>query len=262
MSVSAAVCPAPPLLVRELTGRALILPGLRDACAAAVAHLIAGAPDLVIVVGPADVTAPLDASARLDLSAYAPALRVRDDPASGDPAGSDPAGSDPAGGDPAGKASLPLAVGVGAMLLGEAGYDGPRILQGIAAQAPPDACGALGRDLAAAAPRVALLVMGEGTARRSVSAPGYLDERAEPFDAAVERAIRDGDLEALAALDPVLAGDLMATGRPAWQVLAGALAAAPAPVSPQAAARHRTRIRYSDAPFGVAYLVATLDPER
>ena len=40
-----------------------------------------------------------------------------------------------------------------------------------------------------------------------MSAPGYLDERAAPFDEAVERAVRDGDLPALAAIDPVLAAD-------------------------------------------------------
>lgn len=247
MIVSAALCPSPPLLVRELTGRALVLPELRDACAAAVTQLAASAPDLVIVIGRASVTAAWDAAARLDLSVYAPGPRAAGQPASGDAASG---------------ASLPLAVGIGAMLLDEVGYAGLRILQGIAASVPPDACLLLGRDLAAAAPRVALLVMGEGTARRSPSAPGGLDERAEPFDAAVERAVRDGDLAALAKIDPVLADDLMVTGRPAWQVLAGALTAGLAPVSSPAQPRPRARIRYFDAPLGVAYLVATLASDR
>jgi len=60
-------------------------------------------------------------------------------------------------------------------------------------------------------------------------------------------------MSALAALDPDVARDLLAAGRPAWQVLAGALTAT-------SAVRPRTRILYSDAPFGVAYLVATLEP--
>jgi hypothetical protein len=140
-------------------------------------------------------------------------------------------------------------------LLDAAGYAGPRILQSIAESAPPDACRDLGRDLAADAPLTALLVLGDGSARRSAAAPGYLDERGEPFDTAVEQAFRDGDLSALAALDQNLARDLLAAGRPAWQVLAGALT--PEPAAP---ARPRTRILYSDAPLGVAYLVATLDP--
>jgi len=88
-----------------------------------------------------------------------------------------------------------------------------------------------------------------------VSAPGYLDERAAPFDAAVERAVREADLAALAALDPGLAADLMAAGRPAWQVLAAALGADADP-----SASPRTEVLYCDAPFGVAYLVATLAP--
>jgi len=71
----------------------------------------------------------------------------------------------------------------------------------------------------------------------------------------VERAVRDGDLAALASLDPALATDLLAAGRPAWQVLAGALL-----TSPLAADRPHTEILYSDAPLGVTYLVATVVP--
>ena len=74
--------------------------------------------------------------------------------------------------------------------------------------------------------------MGDGSARRSAAAPGYLDDRAEPFDAAVELAFRDGDLSALTALDPDLARDLLASGRPAWQALAGALSPDPISISP------------------------------
>ena len=151
------------------------------------------------------------------------------------------------------------------MLLDDAGYTGPRTLHGIAEAEPAAACLALGRQLAASAPRVALLAVGDGTARRSASAPGYLDERAAPFDEAVARAVREGDLPAIAALDPALAAALLAAGRPAWQTLAGALSA----TTPQAdyraadrpaAVRPHTAVLYSDAPLGVAYLVATLIP--
>ena len=127
---------------------------------------------------------------------------------------------------------LPLSLVIGAQLLDAAGYSGPRVLQSVAESASPDACRDLGRDLAADAPLTALLVLGDGSARRSAAAPGYLDERAEPFDTVVEQALRDGDLPALAALDPDLARDLLAAGRPAWQALAGALTPAPAPPPP------------------------------
>jgi aromatic ring-opening dioxygenase LigB subunit len=112
-------------------------------------------------------------------------------------------------------------------------------------------CATLGARLAATAPRVALLVMADGSARRGLKAPGYLDERSFPFDAQVTEAIRAGDMPALLALDASLARDLMATGRPAWQVMAGALDGQ----------RPDSVIRYCDDPFGVAYLVATLSPQ-
>jgi len=242
--VRAAVCPSPPLLARELTGRTVILPDLRDACAAAVADLLAAAPDVVAVVGGGEETATWDPEDRLDLSAYAAGYAPS-------PAGA-VAGDGGGDGDGDGKPSLPLAVGLGALLLDDAGYAGPRILQAVDESAPPDACLRLGRDLAAAAPRVALLAVGDGSARRSRSAPGYLDERAIPFDDAVQRAMREGDLAALARLDPDLARDLMATGRAAWQVLAGACDGA------FAGARPAAEIRYAADPFGVAYLVAVL----
>jgi hypothetical protein len=287
MIVAAAACPSPPLLASELTGQADILPELRAACAAAVARLLAAAPNMVVVAGPAEATACWDPAGRLSLASFAPALRAGgrqqvDQPPSDN---SKKRGAGPVVAAP----SLPLALGLGALLLDEAGYRGPRMLQGIAAYEPAAGCLALGRASAAFAPRVALLSVGDGSACRSESAPGYLDERAAPFDEAVERAFRDADLAALAALDPALAADLLAAGRPAWQFLAGALFA-PRPAAPQhsaarapaiagepvagesvagesvagdpaAAGRLQTEILYSDAPLGVAYLVATLIPQ-
>lgn len=238
MIVRAALCPSPPLLARELTGRAEVLPELRAACAAAVGHLLGAAPDVIAVVGAGPDTATWDPDDRLDLSAYAPAM----------PSGATP--GPPAG--PAtglrGKPGLPLAVGIGALLLDEAGYAGPRVLQAIDEAAPVADCLRLGQWLAGAAPRVALLAVGDGSTRRGPAAPGYLDERAVPFDDAVLRALRCGDMAALAELDPDLARDLVATGRAAWQVLAGAFAGA----------RPATEIGYAADPFGVAYVVATL----
>jgi hypothetical protein len=237
MIVGAAICPCPPLLARELTGQAEVLPELRAACAAAVAGLTAAAPDVIVVAGPDAETAAWPADGRLDLAAYAPALAARS----------------------RGGPSLPLSLGLGARLLDEAGYTGPRAFQGVDELAPSADCLRLGGQLAASAPRVALLAMGDGTARRSQSAPGYLDERAAPFDAAVEVAVRAGDLGALAALDPALAADLLAAGRAAWQVLAGALTAG-GPGAGPAGGPPATEVLYAGAPLGVAYLVATLAP--
>ena len=94
---------------------------------------------------------------------------------------------------------------------------------------------------------VALLAMGDGSARRTLAAPGYLDERAAPYDAAVAAALRDVDTEALLALDPADDDALLVAGRPAWQVLAGAARGS----------AWRGEVRYDAAPYGVGYLVAT-----
>jgi hypothetical protein len=228
----AVLCPSPPLLARELTGRALVLPELRDACAAAVARLVKADSDVVAVVGAGDITAPWGPDGRLDVPAYAPSA-----------------------GNLTGTPGLPLALGLGAMLLDNAGYAGPRLLQAVGEDEPPRSCLLLGESLAAVAPRVGLLIVGDGSARRGPSAPGHFDERAKPFDARVARAVSGGDMAALAALDPALARELMATGRPAWQVLAGALGSAPTPPSAPSA-----EILYADDPFGVAYLVAVIEP--
>lgn len=223
MITRAVLCPSPPLLARELTGRDPVVPGLRDACAAAVARLVSAGAGVVAVVGAGNVTRSWDPDDRLDVSAYAPGAAT-------------------------GKPGLPLAVGLGALLLDGAGYTGPRLLQAVAESETPAACLRLGAWLAAAAPSVGLLVVGDGSARRGQAAPGHFDERAAPFDDAVRSAISGGDMAALAALDPGLAADLMATGRAAWQVLAGAAGGTPS-----------AEIMYADDPFGVAYLVAVLD---
>ena len=91
-----------------------------------------------------------------------------------------------------------------------------------------------------------LLAMGDGSACRTLKAPGYLDPRAEPFDRAVTKALADADTEALLALDPALAAELMVAGRAPWQVLAGA-----------AGGRYRGEVLYDEAPYGVQYAVAT-----
>jgi hypothetical protein len=248
--VAAALCPSPPLLAGVLTGQAEVLPELSAACATAVARLLAAAPDVIAVAGPASATGPGDPAGALSLASYAPALRAGARPRAGRFL------NDNSKKYTAGRPALPLSLGIGALLLDEAGYQGPRTFQAVAGYEPPARCLALGERIAASAPRVALLAMGDGTARRSVSAPGYLDERAAPFDEEVERAVRDGDLPAIAALDPALAADLLAAGRPAWQVLAGALSAG----RPAGGGSVQAEVLYSGAPLGVAYLVAALIP--
>jgi hypothetical protein len=228
--IAAASCPAPPLLARELTGADPVLPELRRACLDAAAALVAAGPDLVIVVGVAETTRPYDSDAEFDVAAYAPALRSPGEERKAE--------------------ALPLSLGLGSRLLDQTGYSGRRLLYAVGERDSPDDCAALGARLAADGERAALLVMADGSARRGLKAPGYLDLRGAPFDAEVERAVRAGDMAGLLAIDPALAHELMATGRAAWQVLAGALAGRPP----------ACEVRYCDVPFGVAYLVASLRP--
>jgi hypothetical protein len=222
----AALCPATPLLHPAVTGRAAVVPELRAACAQAVKQLLADEPDSVMVIGPAAATGQWGPFGRLDPSVFAPGLPVTGD------------------------RSLPPALGLGAFLLDQAGYAGRRRLQAIGRDEPVGACVRLGKRLSVTGTRSAFLVMGDGSARRTLRAPGYLDERASAFDAEVERAVRAGDLGALQRLDQRLAHDLMAAGRPAWQVLSGAWPGQ----------GNDAEVLYCDAPFGVGYLVAYLRP--
>lgn len=241
MIVRAAIVPSPPLLARGLTGRAEVLPELRAACAAAVARLLSASADVVAVVGSGTATATFAPGERLNVATF------------GSPGRQLPGGHWGFGPreehSPPGE-TLPLAVGIGAELLDEAGYAGPRALESVDAAATTQECARVGARVAGLAPRVALLVVGDGSARRTPTAPGYFDERAEAFDASAEAAIRDGDMVALAGLDAGLGAELMATGRAAWQVLAGAAGLE---------RRAPGQVMYSDAPFGVSYLVAVLD---
>jgi hypothetical protein len=217
--VSAAVCPHPPLLVPEVaSGAAPELDALRARCDDAVRRL-AGA-DLIVVVGAGPGTRDFGPDAAGTLRPYGVDVTV----GRGDPV-------------------LPLSLTIGRRLLGERSAAGYRA---IAENAPPEECARLGRELAGLAPRVGLLVMGDGSACRTERAPGYLDERAAGFDAEVARALATADAAALAGLDAALAAELLAAGRAPWQVLAGAAGDT----------RFRGELLADEAPYGVGYFVA------
>ncbi|MEU9984963.1 hypothetical protein [Streptomyces sp. NPDC050856] len=210
MLVAAAVCPCPPLLVPDVAaGAAPELRAARTACADAVGVLAASRPDRLFVVGPGGdaVDAPerYPAGSVGDFSGFGVDLRVR------------------LGAGDAGDRPLPPSLAVGAWLLARARWaDAPAEGLAVAEALAPARCAEAGRELAARAGRVALLVLGDGSACRTLKAPGYLDERAAGFDAAAARALGAADTGALAALDERLARELKAAGRAPWQVLAGA----------------------------------------
>jgi hypothetical protein len=90
-----------------------------------------------------------------------------------------------------------------------------------------------------------LVVLGDGSARRTEKAPGYLDERAAGYDETVRAALASGDPAQLADLDVQLGSELLAAGAPVWRA-----------VAPLLERTYRADVRYAADPFGVEYFVA------
>jgi hypothetical protein len=235
MLVAAAVCPCPPLLVPPVAaGAAPELDGARAACTDALGVLAAARPDRLVVVGPAEQSGrgPHPQGARGSFRGFGVDVEVRLGAERG----------------PVPQRPLPTSLAVAAWLLDRIGWsDAPIEGLGVGEPLEPERCIETGREIAARAERVALLVMGDASACRTLKAPGYLDERAAPFDAEVARALGAADVAALQALDAELAYELKASGRACWQVLAGAAEGADLGGS----------LLYEDAPYGVGYVVAT-----
>jgi hypothetical protein len=222
-SVPAAVafCPCPPLLVPEVAGRAAQdTAALRAACASAVDAALATGPEVVVVVGDEDGCGRFAAGDGGDLRGFGVDLDV---PFAGPVR-------------PGGRRT-PLAHTIGAWLLDRAGYRGVRVGVG-----PGDLAGALAGSPGA----VAVLAVGDGSARRSLKAPGSLDAAAQPHDDAVAAALGAGDPGALAALDPAEGRRLLAAGVPTWRAVGALLTGREV----------GSRLHAHEAPFGVGYLVA------
>ncbi|MEU5365804.1 class III extradiol dioxygenase subunit B-like domain-containing protein [Streptomyces sp. NPDC005925] len=235
MLVAAAVCPCPPLLVPEVAaGAAAELDAARAACSDALGVLAAARPERLVVLGPTPGagTESYPEGTPGSFRGFGVNLGVRlgrgDRPDSG--------------------RELPVSLAVAAWLLErwQGLPDVPVEGIGVSGTAGTERCVRRGRDLAAGPGRVALLVMGDGSACRTLKAPGYFDERAEPFDAEIARSLGAADLAALTALDAGLARELQAAGRAPWQVLAGAAEGT----------RLGGALLYEDAPYGVGYFVA------
>jgi hypothetical protein len=234
MLIAAAVCPHPLLLIPEATGA----PGaadpelnrLRAACRNAVAALLAEPSDLIVVAGGAERTAEFPPRTPGRLHDFGIPRTV--------------------GADTGDAESLPLSLTIGKWLLSGHGAP-PATWWGIASDAPPAECLQLGEKLAALAPRVALLAMGDGPARRARAAPHAADPDADRYDDQVAGALAAADPGALAALDPQQDRPLEIAGRAAWQVLAGAAA------DEQGQDVFDAELRYRGAPFEVSYAVAS-----
>jgi hypothetical protein len=247
MLVAAAVCPCPPLLVPDIAaGAAPELDAARAACTDALGVLAAARPDRLVVVGPAEQSGrgPHSEGARGTFHGFGVDLAVRLGGSGARTQEGPVAGSEPVEG--AGR-PLPPSLAVAAWLLGRTDWsDAPVEGLGVGEPLAAERCIQSGREIAARAERVALLVMGDASACRTLKAPGYLDDRAAGFDAEVAHALGTADVAALKALDAELAYELKASGRAPWQVLAGAAEGAGLAGA----------LLYEDAPYGVGYVVA------
>jgi hypothetical protein len=246
--VAAAVCPHPPLLIPEAMGQAAIrdatgpaqpsgeasghpadaqLAELRGACHRAVRQLALAAPDLIVVVGGAARTRDYPGSAAGSLAGFGIPYTT----GSGEPV-------------------LPLSLTVGAWLIRELSTPWPASRLGFASAAwsmRPAECLRLGERIAARAGKVALLVMGDGSARRVTGVPGVADPDARAFDQGVADALAGAAVGDLAALNPDEAARYLAAGRAAWQVLAGA----------GQPCRCTGQLQYAAAPLDATYFVAS-----
>jgi hypothetical protein len=228
--VAGVVCPHPPLLVPEVAQRTSpALDDLRAACGAAVDALLQGRPEVIVCVGDGLTLLRYDESHGGTMRGFGVDVR--------------------AGG---GSLALPPALTIGAWLLDRAGWHGPRRYVSLPRELTRDEAVETGQKLAAAQLRVGVLALGDGSAKRSADAPGYFDDRAEPFDAEVARALAAPDPKWLTeALSPLACAELWVSGRQAWQLLAGAATQTPQDATLQA------YLHYDAAPYGVGYFVAS-----
>ncbi|MGW3604004.1 class III extradiol dioxygenase subunit B-like domain-containing protein [Micromonospora sp. NPDC005161] len=234
--VAAAVCPHPPLLVPEVAGAAAPeLDDLRAACDTAVRGLLAADPSTVVLLGAGPVTGPVPPPATGSLQPWGVDLDVPLTP-----------------GQPDRGAVLPLSLTLGAWLLARHGVRLPVTAVQVAADAAPAELAALADEVGAVGARVALLVLGDGSACRGEKSPGYDDPRANAYDQRVATALAEADVDVLLDLDPVVSAELKAAGRAPWQVLAG--------VARSTGGGWRGELLHDSAPYGVAYFVASWVP--
>lgn len=206
-----AVIPAAPALVPAVGGRAGELTFARAAVRRVVADLVDARPARIVVVGADGSGLDDDATAGGSFAPYGVDLV--------------------AGGS---RVSLSAPHAVAAWWLDDAGWAGERRYIH-----PGSALALQAGD--------AVLVVADGSARRSERAPGFLDPRAEGFDESVTTALAGGDAPALADLDEELAAELMVGGLEPLRWLGRAASGAAV----------TAELVLADAPLGVGYWCAT-----
>ena len=229
MIASVGFLPSAPILVTDVAaGAAYELDGLRVHCDRVLSDVLTEAVDSVVLIASGSRTQWLPDDAMGSLRGFGVDVRaglgVRTDDAHD---------------------VLEYGHTVGAWMLDRHGYRGTRRALVVADGAGATA-GALLGDMGDSC---ALLVMGDGSARLSVKAPGYFEPGAQAFDDAVDRALSCGDPSALAKLDPDAARVQTASGYDGWQAVAAA-------VINEGRSTWRAKCHY-EAPYGVGYFAAS-----
>jgi hypothetical protein len=223
--ISAVVfCPQAPVVVPDLAqGAAAELDALREACRHAIRRAVTPGVQPVLV-GAGSNPAAHESTARGTLAGFGVPLELGLGATDGDAS-----------------PTLPASLTVGAWLVRDAlGPDSGAI----AVEVTDDHTVLPAFDRS----DVALIVVGDGSARRTEKAPGYLDERAAEFDETVAAALARGDATVL--LRHVLADEggeeLLVSGLAAWD----------AACSVVEGYHWDAELLYADAPYGVGYVVA------
>ncbi|HVT21027.1 MAG TPA: hypothetical protein VHE57_06540 [Mycobacteriales bacterium] len=207
--------PAAPLLVPQVAGGSAYLDDeLRDACRDVARRLTTSTHGAITVVAPIAHGVSWPARATWGFEGFGVPRRPPDP-----------------------RPRLPWPIGIGDWLLDDVGWSGARSYVGVTGDATSTGSTDLGE---------ALLVVGDGSARRTERAPGHLDDRAASFDASIATAIRSGDLAALGGLDAMLAAELLCAGAPVWRWLAATV---------DAPAVSGSALLVDAAPYGVGYFV-------
>ncbi|MGX1541538.1 hypothetical protein [Streptomyces adustus] len=236
MLVAAAVCPCLPSLTFATDVGAPAAPErLRVACAEAVAAVLAEEPEIVAVVGPGT-------RSFLHEEGFLPSAREHGLPADVR-RGHGRTSVAPAD-------SLPMALGVGAWLLQQAGWSGPvRAYELDDARSWP-MNGEDGVHLAGGGPGVGVGVLGTGPPPAGAAGPQRPARRAAALDAGIAAALSSGDVDGFfPTMDVGLARELEVSGRSPWQLLDGA---------DSDLTTHR--LLYAETMDGVSCFVATWSP--
>ena len=168
MSVlAAAIVPAAPVLLPQLTGKTPAAGEVREAAFESIAAMLAAKPDVVVVVAEASPAGWFDPSTPLGLG------RI--------------------GGHSGNEDGLPIPLAIGAQLLRDAGWQGSVALLGLEPGIRPQNV-----DLP---DRSALLLMANGSARCTEKAPGAFHPGSEDFNDSLSSALREADLESLSRID-------------------------------------------------------------